>query len=87
MERAIFTIKHIRPDGSVSLRPADDVETLVPQNINTPYGDEAAVIGVTGRLDSAISMQADTGRVYVMNAQGKTVDRYFLPQIDEPDKV
>jgi hypothetical protein len=80
----MFTVKWIDSQGNERLEQAKNVSA-------EPFGSKGAFDGPLGPLSSTVRYERDdgvtcsigTGTVYVMNNDGKTIDRYFLAGVSE----
>jgi hypothetical protein len=68
----MFTVKWIDSQGSERLEQAKNVSA-------EPFGSKGAFDGPLGPLSSIVHYERDD----VMNAGGKTIDRYFLAGVSE----
>jgi hypothetical protein len=71
----MFTVKWIDSQGNERLEQAKNVSA-------EPFGSKGAFDGPLGPLSSTVRYERD-GTVYVMNNDGKTIDRYFLAGVSE----
>jgi len=82
MQNAPFTIKQIHTDGAVSLFPASSLISVpVPGRENPPRGIAHTPLRIEFDLGegSGVRGSIDTGVVYVINQNGKTVDTFHFP--------
>jgi hypothetical protein len=82
MKTEPFTVKWVHTDGAVTYLTADSL-TAVPSN---PIPDEAPGLGIMApvgelrlnRQDDVVGSSINAGYVYIMNANGRTVEQFAL---------
>lgn len=78
----MFTVKHVTKDGERFYETSGAVQFVragVPVDAETKASDRSQIMFTAYGVRCTI----DGGRVYVMNAVGKTIDTFFLQ--DDPD--
>lgn len=80
-----FTIKHIKPDGVERIWAARGEVEFFPKRPGALVGEITPETVVFVQPNGVIS-SIDTGSVYILNGDGRTVARYHLnePRVELP---
>lgn len=79
MESYPFTIKHVTLEGHISIFPAKNAFVVPLGSQDIPRGSDPLPDKVEFSGHDDVRSSLDAGTVYIMNAQGKTVQSVHIP--------